>query len=68
VLSRDGDVAWVSYWGGRWPEESDPTLPAGMAPDADHVVVDERGIASTGTISRIDLNAQKVTHSMFGRT
>jgi DNA-binding beta-propeller fold protein YncE len=64
VLSGDGDIAWVSNWGGRWPREGDPTLPTGLDPEADRVVVDERGIASTGTIARIDLNARKVTHSI----
>jgi DNA-binding beta-propeller fold protein YncE len=64
VISRDGRTAWVSNWGGRWPGSGDVTLPTGLATDADRVVVDERGIASTGTIARIDLDAQKVTHTL----
>ena len=64
VISRDGRAAWVSNWGGRWPLDGDVTLPTGMAPDADRVVVDSRGIASTGTISRIDLEARKVSRTL----
>ena len=64
VMSRDGGAAWVSNWGGRWPLDGDVTLPTGLAADADRVVVDERGIAATGTISRVDLDALKVTHTI----
>ena len=64
VISRDGRAAWVSNWGGRWPVDGDVTLPTGMAPDADRVVVDSRGIASTGTISRIDLEARRVSKTL----
>jgi YVTN family beta-propeller protein len=39
-------------------------LPTGLEPGADRVVVDARGIASTGTITRVDLTALKVTHSL----
>jgi YVTN family beta-propeller protein len=61
AISRDGDVAWVSHWGGRWPKTGDPTLPTGTDPAADRVVVDDRGIASTGTVARIDLGTRTVT-------
>jgi Phosphoesterase family len=64
VISRDGRTAWVSNWGGRWPASGDVTLPTGLAAGADRVVVDQRGIASTGTIARIDLDQQKVTHAI----
>jgi YVTN family beta-propeller protein len=61
VISRDAGAAWVSHWGGRWPAAGDPTLPTGMDPQADRVVVDARGIASTGTIARVDLEKRTVT-------
>ena len=61
VISRDAGTAWVSHWGGRWPAAGDPTLPTGMEPTADRVVVDARGIASTGTIARVDLEKRTVT-------
>jgi YVTN family beta-propeller protein len=47
-LSKDGDL----------------TLPTGLDPKADKVVVDERGIASTGTVVRIDLDTLRVTHAV----
>src|SRR5262245_16532590 len=64
VISRDGRTAWVTNWGGRWPEKGDPTLPTGTALDADRVVVDGRGIAATGTVARIDLERLAVTASV----
>lgn len=64
ALAADGRVAWVSNWGGRWPTDRDTTLPTGLDPQADRVVVDERGIASTGTVVRVDLDTQKVTDTI----
>lgn len=64
VIATDGRSAWISNWGGRWPMEGDLTLPTGLAAGADRVVVDERGIASTGTVTRIDLDTQKITHTI----
>jgi YVTN family beta-propeller protein len=61
AISGDGRTAWVSHWGGRWPAAGDPTLPTGTDDGADRVVVDARGIASTGTVARIDLDARAVT-------
>jgi len=61
VVSKDARIAWVSNWGGRWPKEGDVTLPTGTAANADRVVVDSRGIASTGTVSRVDLDQLTVT-------
>jgi hypothetical protein len=63
VISRDGAVAWVSN-GGPVAEGRRPDPSAGLDPKADRVVVDARGIASTGTVARVDLDAQKVTHSI----
>ncbi len=64
VVSRDGRTAWVSNWGGRWPTDGDITAPTGLAPTADRVVVDERGIASTGTLTRVDLDRLTVTDTL----
>lgn len=55
VIDDAGTTAWVSNWGGRIPRPSDRTAPTGRLPGADRVVVDERGIASSGTLTRIDL-------------
>ncbi|MEZ5401493.1 MAG: alkaline phosphatase family protein [Bryobacteraceae bacterium] len=57
VLSSDGTQLWVSNWGGRRPRPADLTAPTGLAPEADRVVVDARGIASTGAVTWFDLRA-----------
>ncbi len=51
VLSSDGNTAYVSDWGGRHPEEGDLTALSTGTP----VVVDERGIASSGAVSFVSL-------------
>jgi YVTN family beta-propeller protein len=55
ALSHDSTIAYVTNWGGRTPKPGDLTAPTGLSPTADRVVTDERGIASTGTVSRVDL-------------
>ncbi len=64
VIDAAGRVAYVSNWGGRTPGAGDLTAPTGLANDADRVVVDQRGIASTGTVSRVDLESGRVTHTI----
>ncbi len=64
AVNSAGTVAWVSNWGGRLPAPGDLTAPTGLAPDADRVVVDARGIASTGTLTRIDLVGGAATHTV----
>ena len=66
VLSRDGKTAYVSNWGGRLPDKGDVTLPTGLAADADQVVVDEHGIAATGTVTRIDVASGKTARLKVG--
>ena len=60
----DGDTAWVSNWGGRVATSSDLTAPTGPAPSADRVVIDKRGIAATGTVTRVDLKAMRPVASI----
>ncbi len=55
AIRADGAQAWVSNWGGRIPRPDDETLPTGLDPKADRVVVDARGIASSGTVQLLDL-------------
>ena len=52
-----GDKAYVSNWGGRLPQKGDKTaLSAGTA-----VVVDKKtGIASSGTVSVVDVKSRKL--------
>jgi YVTN family beta-propeller protein len=64
VLDAAGTVAYVSNWGGRIPTATDLTAPTGLAPDSDRAVVDRRGIASTGTVTRIDASSGAITHTI----
>ena len=61
AVSADSSVAWVSNWGGRFPRAGDRTATTGPEPNADQVLVDERGVVSSGTVARIDLVSGKVT-------
>ena len=55
AAATDGATAWVSNWGGRVATAADLTAPTGLAPAADKVVIDQGGVAATGTVTRIDL-------------
>ncbi|MBC8165926.1 MAG: bifunctional YncE family protein/alkaline phosphatase family protein [Bryobacteraceae bacterium] len=64
VLTRDASTAWVSNWGGRRPKAGERTAPTGYKPGSDQVVVDERGIAATGSVQKIDVRNGTVTNSI----
>jgi YVTN family beta-propeller protein len=64
VIARNGSVAYVTNWGGRLPQAGDLTAPTGESPTADKVVIDQRGVASTGTVTRIDLATMTATHTI----
>ncbi|MBK7403992.1 MAG: bifunctional YncE family protein/alkaline phosphatase family protein [Phycisphaerales bacterium] len=53
VVSADGRRAWVTNRGGRRPGAEDRTAPSAGTP----TVIDERGIAATGTVSVLDLES-----------
>jgi YVTN family beta-propeller protein len=59
VLLHSGK-AYVTNWGGRRPRPDDRTGPS----SGSRVVVDAAGIASTGTVSVIDLGSRKVTQEI----
>jgi len=61
ALNSAATVAYVTNWGGRLPAPKDLTAPTGLKKDADQVVVDARGIAATGTVTRIDLTKSVAT-------
>jgi YVTN family beta-propeller protein len=61
VVNTDSSVAWVGNWGGRVPLPGEQSAATGSEPNADKVLVDERGVASSGTVARIDLLTGKVT-------
>ncbi len=55
VLSADGRIAYVSNWGGRLPKAGEKTAnSSGTA-----TLVDGRGIAASGTVSMVELDAGK---------
>jgi YVTN family beta-propeller protein len=64
AIDPAGKFAYVSNWGGRLPKPGDLTATTGDDPGADKVVVDSRGIASTGTVTRLDLETRKATHQI----
>ena len=59
VVNAAGTVAYVSNWAGRLPQAGDATAPAGHTSKAEPVVIDTRGIAASGTLTKIDLVALK---------
>ena len=61
AVNANGTVAYVSNWAGRVPQAGDATAPTGLAPKADKVVIDGRGIASTGTVTKIDVTGLRAT-------
>ena len=61
AVNTAGSVAFVSNWGGRIPTKKDLVAATGSEESSDKVVVDRRGIAASGTVSRIDLATGKVT-------
>ncbi len=64
AVNHDGSVAYVTNWGGRRAKASDRTAPAGYSKRADQIVVDEKGIAASGTVTRIDLRTLTATHQI----
>ena len=55
AVNAAGTIAYVSNWAGRVARDGDATARTGSAASADKVVIDDRGIASTGTVTKIDL-------------
>ena len=64
VINAASTVAYVSNWGGRFPRPGDLTAATGPNKGADLAVVDQRGIAASGTVSRIDIATGKVTNNI----
>jgi YVTN family beta-propeller protein len=56
IVSPDGSTAYVSNWGGRRPGADDLTAPS----SGTDVVVDERGVGASGTVSVVDLATRSV--------
>ena len=58
VIAPGGTTAYVANWGGRHVTEDDEHT---AKSSGTKVVVDERGIAASGTLSVVDLQVRKVT-------
>ncbi len=63
VIDRKGATAWVSNLGGR-PPKPDELFASPMQKPTERVVVDGRGVASTGAVTRMDLETGKATHTL----
>ncbi len=64
VVSADGTEAWVTTFGGAKPTSRDRAAAQCCDPRAEPVRVDERGLAETGTVARIDPVSGRVTASV----
>lgn len=64
IANAAASVAYVTNWGGRFPRKGDRTAATGSEPGADRAVVDARGIAASGTVTRVDLQALTATHTI----
>ena len=64
VISSDGAIAYVTNLGGEKPTAGDRAVKQCCYPRAESVRVDERGIAASGTVARVDVVSGKVTHSI----
>ncbi len=59
AINATGTIAYVSNWAGRTPAPGDATAPTGLAANADQVVIDARGVAATGTVTKLDLTTRQ---------
>ncbi len=64
AIAHDGSIAFVTNWGGRPPKPGELSGAVGPAAAADHVAIDQRGIAVTGTVTRIDLATATATQTI----
>lgn len=63
VVDQAGTVAYVSNLGGRPPKNGE-AFASPMQKPSEKVTVDARGIASTGTLTRVDLVTGEATHTI----
>jgi DNA-binding beta-propeller fold protein YncE len=64
VLSADGGVAYVSNVGGTQPKAGERSVRQCCDRRAEAVKTDARGIASPGTVTRVDVAAGRVTSTI----
>ena len=63
VTDRAGTMAYVSNLGGRPPRKAE-AFASPMQKPLERIAVDARGIAASGTVTRVDLASGKATHSI----
>ena len=64
VISADGNVAYVSNVGGTQPKAGERAVRQCCDARAEAVRTDARGIAAPGTVTRVDIAAGRVTHTV----
>src|SRR5207249_3858181 len=64
VISADGATAWVTNLGGAKPAPGERAAKQCCHPRGEPVRVDARGIASPGSVMRVDLVGGRVTQSV----
>lgn len=63
ALKQDGKTAYVSNWGGRRPKAGEKTAKS----SGTDTLVDERGVAASGTVSVVDLEkGEEITEIVTG--
>ena len=63
VINSDATIAYTSNLGGRPPKDKE-LFASPIQKPTEKITVDSRGIASTGTLTRIDLTTGKATHTI----
>jgi YVTN family beta-propeller protein len=63
ALNSSGTVAYVANLGGRPPKDNEAFASSMQKPD-EKIPVDARGVASTGTVTRIDVASGKASHTI----
>jgi YVTN family beta-propeller protein len=63
VINNEATIAYTSNLGGRPPKDKE-LFASPIQKPTEKVTVDSRGIASTGTLTRIDLATGKATHTI----
>ncbi len=63
ALNANGSVAYVANLGGRPPKNNEAFASPMQKPD-ERIPVDSRGVASTGTVTRIDVATGQATHTI----
>jgi DNA-binding beta-propeller fold protein YncE len=64
ALSHDGAVAWIANFGGGQPTAAERAVLQCCLRRAERVRVDTRGIATGGSVMRVDISTGKVTSTI----